>query len=64
MKNKWDCRVYIDLYSGPGLLRIRGTDRFIWGSPIHALSVADPFDKYIFCDHNPEAIEALRSRVK
>jgi three-Cys-motif partner protein len=64
MKNKWDCRVYIDLYSGPGLLRIRGTDRFTFGSPIHALSVADPFDKYIFCDHNSEAIEALRARVK
>src|SRR5271154_6177346 len=64
MKYKWDCRVYIDLYSGPGLLRIRGTNRFIWGSAIHALSVKDPFDKYIMCDQNPEALHALEARVR
>jgi three-Cys-motif partner protein len=63
MKNKWDCRVYIDLYAGPGLLKIRGTNRLIWGSPMHALSVPDPFDKYIFCDNNAEALEALQKRV-
>ena len=63
MKNKWDCRVYIDLYAGPGLLKIRGTNRLIWGSPMHALNVPDPFDKYIFCDNNAEALEALQKRV-
>jgi three-Cys-motif partner protein len=64
MKHRWDSRVYIDLYSGPGLLKIRGTDRFVWGSPFHALSVPDPFDKYIFCDNNPQALEALKKRVE
>lgn len=64
MKNKWDCRVYIDLYSGPGLLKIRGTDRYIWGSPMHALNVTDPFDKYVFCDSNAQALEALKRRVE
>lgn len=63
MKNKWDCRVYIELYAGPGLLRVRGTNRFIWGSPIHALGIPDAFDKYIFCDSNAEALEALQKRV-
>ena len=63
MKNKWDCRVYIELYAGPGLLRVRGTNRFIWGSPFHALGVSDPFDKYIFCDSNAEALAALEKRV-
>ncbi|GAC1672932.1 MAG: hypothetical protein PVS2B2_05660 [Candidatus Acidiferrum sp.] len=63
MKNKWDCRVYIDLYAGPGLLKIRNSDKFIWGSPIHALSVEHPFDKYIFCDNNSQALEALKKRV-
>jgi three-Cys-motif partner protein len=63
MKNKWDCRVYIELYAGPGLLRIRGTNRFIWGSPIHALGIPDAFDKYIFCDSNAGALEALQKRV-
>lgn len=63
MKNKWDCRVYIELYAGPGLLRIRGTNRFIWGSPFHALGVPDAFDRYIFCDSNPEALSALEKRI-
>ena len=63
MKNKWDSRVYIDLYAGPGLLKIRDTSKFIWGSPILALSVKDPFDKYIFCENDPEALDALKKRV-
>ena len=64
MKNKWDCRVYIDLYAGPGLLKVRGTSRLLWGSPIHALRVPDRFDKYIFCDENTDALAALEKRVK
>ncbi len=63
MKNKWATRVYIDLYSGPGFVRVRGNGRMMTGSPLLALSVPDPFDKYIFCDSNPEFLEALRSRV-
>jgi len=63
MKNKWDCRVYIDLYSGPGLLKIRDSGRLIWGSSIHALKVKDPFDKYVFCDRNVEALNALEARA-
>ena len=63
MKKKWDSRVYIDLYAGPGLLKIRDTNKFIWGSPILALGVKDPFDKYIFCDNDAEALDALKKRV-
>ncbi len=63
MKNKWDSRVYIDMYAGPGLLKIRDMDRFIWGSPILALGVKDPFDKYIFCENDAEAMAALKERV-
>jgi three-Cys-motif partner protein len=64
MKRKWDTRVYIDLFSGSGLLRIKGSSKFIWGSPVLALQVKDPFDKYIFCEKNGEALNALRSRVQ
>ena len=63
MKNKWECRVFIDLYSGPGLLKIHDRDRFIWGSAIHATRVKDPFDKYIFCDQNADALSALQTRI-
>jgi len=63
MKNKWPTRVYIDLYSGPGFVRVRGTGRMLTGSPLLALGVPDPFDKYIFCESAPELLAALRSRV-
>jgi len=63
MKNKWDSRVYIDLCSGPGLVNIPNSNRFLWGSPIQALSVRDKFDKYIFCERLPRYLDALRKRV-
>lgn len=64
MKNKWGKRVYIDLYSGAGHSRIRGTERHVKGSPLLALSVSSPFDKYIFCEEDTERLEALRQRAK
>lgn len=64
MKRKWDTRIYIDLFSGSGLVRVRGTNRFFWGSPLFALQAKDPFDKYIFCESDAVALDALRSRVQ
>lgn len=64
MKHKWDQRVYIDLYSGAGYSRIRGTKTVLKASPIIALSVHDPFDKYIFCEEGPELMAALKARVE
>lgn len=63
MKNRWATRVYIDLYSGPGFARVRDKQRILTGSPLLALSVPDPFDKYIFCENDPELLGALESRV-
>jgi three-Cys-motif partner protein len=62
MKNKWATRVYIDLYSGPGLARVRVRGRVLRGSPLLALGVPDPFDKYIFCESNPKLLSALQTR--
>ncbi len=64
MKNKWDKRVYIDLYAGAGYSRIKGTNRLVYGSPLLALMAENPFDKYIFCDDNSELIRALSERCK
>ncbi len=64
MKNKWDCRVYIDLFAGPGKWRIKGTDKVELGSPLVAMSVDQPFDKYIFCEANSRSLEALKARTK
>ena len=64
MKNKWDCRVYVDLFTGAGLAKIRGTSRIIKASPLLALEVRDPFDKYVFCDLDEDNINALKQRVE
>lgn len=63
MKKKWDCRVYIDLYSGAGHARIKGTQKIIAGSPLIALSVPNAFDKYILCEKKPKLMRALKQRI-
>ncbi len=64
MKEKWDERVYIELYAGAGYSRIRDTSITIMGSPLQALTLEHPFDKYIFCEQQEELLEALKMRVK
>lgn len=64
MKAKWDCRVYIDLFAGPGRSRIEGTTRIVNASPLLALELEPRFDKYVFCEFDPQKMEALETRVK
>jgi three-Cys-motif partner protein len=63
MRDKWDRRIYIELYAGAGHSKIRGTSRLIAGSPLLALTVKDPFDKYVFCEEDSEKRDALRARI-
>lgn len=63
MKNKWSRRVYVDLYAGAGYSRVRGTSKIVPGSPIRALGLEDPFDKYVFCERVSVNLEALKVRV-
>jgi three-Cys-motif partner protein len=62
MKAKWSNRIYVELYAGAGRSKVRGTSKIIPGSPLLALTVKDPFDKYIFCEENAESLEALKAR--
>ena len=64
MKKKWDQRVYIDLYAGSGFSHVQGTPRFLKGSPIIALTVACPFDTYIFCEEDETLLAALTARSR
>ena len=64
MKNKWDCRVYIDLFAGSGRSRIKGTTRIVSGSPLIALDIDPPFDQYIFCEKKMEKLQVLETRVR
>jgi hypothetical protein len=64
MKNKWDSIVYIDLFSGAGRSKIRKTNRIIASSPILALKNEHKFDRYIFCEEDPEKYNALKCRIE
>ncbi len=64
MKGKWGKLTYVELYAGSGRSRIRGTSRFITGSPLNALTAENPFDKYIFCEKDVGKLDALKSRVQ
>lgn len=63
MKAKWECRVYVDLFAGAGRSRIRGSDRIVRGSPLLAMDVDDPFDRYVFCEQDSSRLKALTRRV-
>ncbi|MGA2979143.1 MAG: three-Cys-motif partner protein TcmP [Terriglobales bacterium] len=64
MKAKWSRRIYVELYAGAGYSRIRSTSKFISGSPLLALRLKDPFDKYIFCEEKPNKLKALEARAR
>jgi three-Cys-motif partner protein len=64
MQYKWKGLTYVDLYSGSGKCRIKGTNRVLLGSSLIALSVEVPFDRYVFCESDPVRLAALTERVK
>lgn len=64
MKNIWEHRVYVDLFSGPGKVKVRETSKVLLGSPLLALDIPDKFSSYVFCDQNRESIQALQKRVE
>lgn len=59
---KWRHRIYIDLFSGPGLCVIEGIEHP--GSPIIALNCKTPFTQYYFIDENEDFVETLNYRAK
>ena len=64
MKDKWHCRVYIDLFAGAGKAKIKESGKIVDGSPLIALNIETPFDRYIFCEYDAVNIAALTARVK
>ncbi len=64
MKGKWGARVYIDLFAGAGRSKIKNSKQIVPASPLLALTIPYPFDKYIFCDNEGDKLHALEKRVK
>ena len=63
MRGKWDNLIYVDLFAGCGCSRIRGTRKFITGSPLAALDISPPFDRYVLCEKDEGLMAALRTRI-
>lgn len=65
MKDKrWSGLYYIDLFAGPGICRIKGTNELIWGSPLIAAQAPHPFDGLFFCDAKRKNCKALSRRIE
>lgn len=64
MKNRFQNRVYIDLFSSSGIARIRNSNRFVLTSSLIALNLPDRYDQYIYCDIDERCISALKQRVE
>ncbi len=55
---------FIDLFSGPGVARVRDTGALVEGSPLIALNHREaPFSSVVLCELDPENVAALRART-
>lgn len=64
MKGRWDQLVYIDLFAGAGHATIIETGKTYLSSALIAMSIPNPFTKYILCEEVKEKFEALKTRVE
>jgi three-Cys-motif partner protein len=64
MKNLWEQRIYIDLFAGAGFSKISETGKIYKSSALIAMSIPNPFTKYILCEQDTERYEALKVRVE
>ena len=62
MKNLWPKRIYVDLFSGPGICIDRTTGEEFEGSALRALRCSTPFTQLFFNDINKRFVDALRQR--
>lgn len=61
-KKGWSGLHYIDLFCGPGLLKLKDSKELIWGSPMIA-AFCQGFDSIHLCDEKHEYIDAVRERI-
>lgn len=64
MQHKWNQLVYIDLFAGAGYAQIKENNKIYKNSALLAMSIPNPFTKYILCEQDEEKFEALSERVK
>jgi three-Cys-motif partner protein len=54
---------WVELFAGPGMLRVKDLNEFKPGSPVEATNISKPFDHYVFADQDRRCVEALRARI-
>jgi three-Cys-motif partner protein len=54
---------WVELFAGPGMLKVKDLEGFKPGSPVEATGISHPFDHYIFVDQDQRCVEALSARV-
>ena len=60
---KWSSLHYIDLFAGPGIVKLRESGELEWGSPLIAAQAPNSFDTLHFCDRDEQCHRALTARV-
>jgi three-Cys-motif partner protein len=63
MRGKWNL-IYLDLFSGPGYVRLKESNQVIKNSGLIALNLKNKFDHYIFNDLSEGNISALEFRIR
>lgn len=63
MNRKWFDVAYLELYCGPGYLYDESTGEEVPGSPLQALGIKAPFDRYVFSDYSDICVDALQARI-
>ena len=64
MRGKWNNLVYLDLFAGAGYSKIRENGNVIKSSALISLAIPTKFDKYIFCEKEPDLLDAFCKRLE
>ncbi|WP_339867067.1 three-Cys-motif partner protein TcmP [uncultured Algoriphagus sp.] len=63
MKNKWNL-VYIDLFTGPGIVKIKETPTMMKNSALIAMSLPNSFQHYVLNDYSASTVKSLEKRIE
>jgi three-Cys-motif partner protein len=62
MKGKWNCRVYLELYSGPGRAKIEGATTILDTASLRSLELDPGFDLHVYGELDLTCLAALEAR--
>lgn len=56
--------VYVDLFAGPGILRLAESNHLLWGNALQALQCSSPFARLVFVERDSARCDALYTRAR